>query len=297
MEEQEQMVDNVSTPLRHSLVVLVWNCRGLGNKAAMNAVRDLIEAHHPDIVILTKTRMARERVDRVARQLQFDGFKATETIDFSGGILLLWNEASTKVQTIGSTEQELHTIIGVSNFRFKWLLSSVYASPRSEERDILWRNLEVVAENCNLPWAVMGDFIELLMLEEKLGGRTFSRIRADRFAGMMSACELSDLGFIGPKFTWTNMRSSGGLIQEILDRVLVNAEWREAFPEVTVTHLPRTHSDHCPLRVDFNPRRGPRLERPFRCETMWVDCWESACSGSIKFQNFHSLTQYPLDVI
>lgn len=181
-------------------MVLVWKCRGLGNNAAMNAVRDLIEAYHPGMVILAETRMAREHAYRAARQVQFDGFKATETIGFSGGILPLWNEASTKVQTIGSTEQELHTIIEVSNFRFKWLLSSVYASQRSEERGILWRNLEVVAENCNLPWAVMGDFNELLMSEEKLGGRNFSRKRADKFAGMMGAREL-DLGFIGPKFT------------------------------------------------------------------------------------------------
>lgn len=35
-------------------------------------------------------------------------------------------------------------------------------------------------------------------------------------------CKLDDLGFIGPKFTWTRKRTRGTIVRCRLDRVLVN---------------------------------------------------------------------------
>lgn len=80
-----------------------------------------------------------------------------------------------------------------------------------------------------------------------------------------------DLGFSGPRFTWSNLRPALGHVKERLDRALSNADWRLLFPEAIVQHLPRTYSDHCPLLVDLSgiPIPNPHL-RPFRFEACWL---------------------------
>ena len=73
-----------------------------------------------------------------------------------------------------------------------------------------------------------------------------------------------DLGFSGPSFTWTNKRGIGDLIQERIDRVFVNLEWWNLFPEARVTHLTRCHSDHCPVLLESSAKDSLYLERPFK---------------------------------
>ena len=59
------------------------------------------------------------------------------------------------------------------------------------------------------------------------------------------------------------------LIMERLDRVLANPEWRILFPEASVTHLTRTHSDHCPVLLTLCPNIPHILHRPFCFESIW----------------------------
>ena len=78
------------------------------------------------------------------------------------------------------------------------------------------------------------------------------------------------LGFSGPKFTWTNKRELGGLIQCRLDRCWANPSWKNSFPEANVTHLARVNSDHCPLLLNLYPNLVTNSNRPFRFHPMWL---------------------------
>ena len=64
------------------------------------------------------------------------------------------------------------------------------------------------------------------------------------------------LGFSGPKFTWTNCRDISNLIQQHLDRVWVNSNWKIYYPKAIVSHLVRINSDHCPLLLSLDPNLG-----------------------------------------
>ncbi|XP_075096369.1 uncharacterized protein LOC142174468 [Nicotiana tabacum] len=59
------------------------------------------------------------------------------------------------------------------------------------------------------------------------------------------------------------------LILERLDRCFETDAWIEKFPESTVTHLPRTHSDHCLLLLSFSHQNHNRANNPFKFESMW----------------------------
>ena len=58
----------------------------------------------------------------------------------------------------------------------------------------------------------------------------------------MNECKLLDLGFSGPKYTWTNKRDVSNLIKQRLDRGWANTKRKLNFPEAVISHLPRINS-------------------------------------------------------
>lgn len=93
----------------------------------------------------------------------------------------------------------------------------------------MWSNLIKVAQLHNLPWLVLGDFNEVLCGEDKFGGRLVDINRAFEFKECLDLCNLQDLGFSGPKFTWSNLRQVTELILERIDCYFGNLSWRIAF--------------------------------------------------------------------
>jgi hypothetical protein len=116
---------------------------------------------------------------------------------------------------------------------------------------------------------MLGDFNDILSCDEKWGGNRPSNSRMLEFRNCLNACSMIDLGFSGPRFTWSNCHDVSYLIMERLDRALANLDWRILFPEATVSHLTRTHSDHCPLLLTLCPIIPHVLPRPFRFESIW----------------------------
>lgn len=79
-----------------------------------------------------------------------------------------------------------------------------------------------------------------------------------------------NLGFVGPKYTWTNKRHIVDLILERIYKCFANPGWCIMYPKATVTHLPRTFSDHHPVLMELNKPSPKASNRPFRFQTMWL---------------------------
>ena len=106
--------------------------------------------------------------------------------------------------------------------------------------------------------------------EEKLGGLPINRTRMTAFRNCLDKCGLIDLGFHGPRFTWTKKSPVWqSTIKERLDRGVANTKWALLFPSVEIHHLPRVKSDHCPILLTTEPP-GPKPAKPFRFEHMWL---------------------------
>ena len=91
----------------------------------------------------------------------------------------------------------------------------------------------------------------------------------DLYGSTMDACNLIDMGFNGPKFTWSNKRKRNPIFQRI-DRGWVNPDWLTMFPNARLWHLPRITSDHCPLLMRTDNIPSSSGLKPFRFEPMWV---------------------------
>ncbi|XP_060179946.1 uncharacterized protein LOC132609802 [Lycium barbarum] len=87
---------------------------------------------------------------------------------------------------------------------------------------------------------------------EKLGGKPHRMYKSLDFSSCMDNCELTDLGYVGPRFTWCNNRRLVKRIWKRLDRVFVNYSWVQLFHTNSVRHFPRTGSDHRPLLISFH---------------------------------------------
>ena len=90
------------------------------------------------------------------------------------------------------------------------------------------------------------------------------------FKDCLDKCNMIDIGFSRPRFTWTNRREVKDLIQERIDRFFVNPSWCLVYPDARVVHLTRCHSDHCPVLLELHPRRSNSRKRPFKFQTCWL---------------------------
>lgn len=134
----------------------------------------------------------------------------------------------------------------------------------------MWDNPSKVAELHALPWIIVGHFNEVLLGKDKFGRRPISISRAINFQECLNTCGMINLGFSGPRFTWTNQQPLPHLVQERINRVFVNADWNILYPEACVKHLKRSHLNPNPVLLSLRHDHGTHHPRPFRFQPMWL---------------------------
>ncbi|XP_020705269.2 uncharacterized protein LOC110116137 [Dendrobium catenatum] len=123
----------------------------------------------------------------------------------------------------------------------------------------------------NLPMIVGGDFHCFLNQGEKKGGRRYSYSEgAQKIVEFLVDNDLHDLGFLGPKYTWSNNKSGNSKIWVRLDRVLMNSEGLRLDSLAMVKHLIWLASDHCPLLLNLTSKMLRPGCRWFRFEDNWM---------------------------
>ncbi|KAL2491746.1 Uncharacterized protein Adt_27374 [Abeliophyllum distichum] len=132
---------------------------------------------------------------------------------------------------------------------------------RRGRRD-LWMGLHQISLVVDGPWMVGGDFNVIAHNGERTGHNTRDRGTSD-FADMMMDCGLTDAGYSGSQYTWTN-----GRVWKRLDRVLINSAVGSSCSRFSVRHLNRSTSNHSPLLIEWSSDDdlGPR---PFRFLNVW----------------------------
>ncbi|KAK4381987.1 hypothetical protein Sango_2916000 [Sesamum angolense] len=123
------------------------------------------------------------------------------------------------------------------------------------------------------PWLCAGDFNEILEQSEEMGGPPRPLWQIRNFRRALEECSLSDIGFSGQPFTWSNRQEHPYTIRERLDRACASLRWIDLYPNATVTHLPASGSDHIPLLIKLSqqPASVGNKIRPFRFEAAWLE--------------------------
>ena len=135
-----------------------------------------------------------------------------------------------------------------------WRTIGFYGHPNTSKRLSSWQLMEALNDQCKMPWLVCGDFNEIIHPDEKSGGKERDAGQMREFREVLSRCGLSDLGFVGPRFTWCNGRFGDQRTLLRLDRMVANDEWIKFFPEAKVHHISMSASDHCLLSLHLKKK-------------------------------------------
>ncbi|XP_074282922.1 uncharacterized protein LOC141607470 [Silene latifolia] len=198
--------------------IIFWNCRGIARPSFKPHLSYLNNAHKADIIILSETRVSGQNAIGIMQNLPFDSFDIVDPVGFSGGIMMLWNARDVSVTTVNKGGQFINAVVQVLSSNLNFFLTAIYTSPKFRIRKLLWDSLINLADNISLPWACLGDFNEVSTASEKFGGRSVKLNRVNLYNETMNFCNLLDLGFSEPKFTWTNRRRTNPILER-LDRV------------------------------------------------------------------------------
>ncbi|XP_020697250.1 uncharacterized protein LOC110110211 [Dendrobium catenatum] len=134
----------------------------------------------------------------------------------SGGILMLWRSSLANFSMIESSSQFTIGDLDILN-KGKWSIATIYGSKDVYNRRFLWDGLELPITN-DLPMVIGGDFNCLLSKEDKKGGRIFSfSLGPKEMKSFMASNDLHELGFVGPRLTWSNNKKGADRIMDRLD--------------------------------------------------------------------------------
>ncbi|KAK2665589.1 hypothetical protein Ddye_004163 [Dipteronia dyeriana] len=105
-----------------------------------------------------------------------------------------------------------------------------YRTLVSSQRTHAWVLLRRLKDMENLSWLCLGDYIELLVgPSKKCSTHPHPRFLMNNFWNALDDCELIDIGFSRPCFTWSNKRDVG-VVQQSLDRNVCSLDWKILFP-------------------------------------------------------------------
>lgn len=161
------------------------------------------------------------------------------------------NFIHTKVYTQGSTNY--------------WYLTCIYGCPTFVERRGLWQKISALCPNNNSPWCYIGDFNEILCQDDKDGVLPHSQNQIDIFRSFVDRNLLLDMVLKGCR--WCNNRHDG-CVREKIDRIMVNANWLDCFPNAYGEALPAIGSDHSPIVLHCDVAAGKR-KKHFVYEHFW----------------------------
>ncbi|KAL9668229.1 hypothetical protein QQ045_002606 [Rhodiola kirilowii] len=223
--------------------------QGVGNKSTTNHLKAQCVLYKTNIVAILEPKIKHDLLPGLCKELGFDHYMHGE--DINDHIWICWSDSLELDNTIWSSQQ-VTSLVRFKDSDTQAMFTFVYADCDDTVRQRLWADLIDTSSRMNIPWLVAGDFNVVSTWEEKSGGNRSDDSPLQEFNDFQLLAGLSDGGYKGNPYTWSNNQVGDKRIWERLDRVLLNGHALSKFPFLQVTHLARVHSDHCPLLVELD---------------------------------------------
>ena len=279
--------------------ILSWNCRGAGRPPTVRSLKALARKEGPEVFFVTETKAKSPKIDKLKNSMGFSDCFCVESVGKFGGLALFW-KAGVELEMIFSNKYSIVALVFSDLSSSPWLQMAIHGPPYLGKKRRFWELMEDIITRFSGVWLMFGDLNCIASSKDKLGGSSRGESSSRCFQNFISNVGAIDLGFCGPKFTWTNKKVGWANIRERLDRGICNVDWQSLFPKAGVKHLTAPNSDHLPILLDTDMEvcSGPR---PFRFKAMWVrddsskevvqKAWDIPVEGSLssklvqKYQN------------
>lgn len=147
-------------------------------------------------------------------------------------------------------------------------VTGFYGEPRRDRRKESWYVLRFLRVQSDSPWQCLGNFNEVLLADEQIGGNDREAWQMAAFEDAVNDCRLTDLGYHGLPYTWDNRQDAAQNVKARLDRAFGDNRFLDVMGGSEVL-------DHCGILVEVREKRSPgrrrgrRKPKPFRYENMW----------------------------
>ncbi|PNX81632.1 endonuclease/exonuclease/phosphatase family protein, partial [Trifolium pratense] len=253
-DDTENIVEmDIQPGLPGPMIILSWNCRGLSTPNAIPNLRRLAQKHRPDVLFLSETLSKSHQLERIRVLLKYESCLSIDVEGRSGGLAILWND-KLKCKIVNYSRNFINVEVEEAE-KGVWRLTCYYGFPERGRRREAWDMLRDLRNMSSLPWCIIGDFNDLLSQEDKVGNHPHPNWLCTGFRNAVSDCDLTDIQLEGHRFTWIKSRGTPHVIEERLDRAMASSDWLALFPEVKLTNLVASHSDHSPILLQTDPVR------------------------------------------
>ncbi|MCH83167.1 endonuclease/exonuclease/phosphatase family protein [Trifolium medium] len=165
------------------------NCRGLGSPSTVPNLKYLARTYKPDAIILEGR---------------------------GGGVAILWKN-TLKCQIMNYSLNHVDIEI-VDDLRGNWRITGFYGFPEGGRRRASWNFLHHLSQTSQLPWSIIGDFNDILSLDEKRGRTDRPEWLIHGFREAVTDAGLIDIELTGYPFTWFKSLGTARAVEEKLDR-------------------------------------------------------------------------------
>ena len=150
-------------------------------------------------MFLSETWLDWEQMVGIKERLDFGDLCIAPSEGWGGGLALLW-KANIKFWVDSFFKYHIDSVIegGSEN---AWHLTGFYREPDTYHRSEGWSMLCMLGSKLTMPWCCLGDFNELLKVQDKKGGAPRAQSQMQMFRDALDYCGFVDLGFSGPDFT------------------------------------------------------------------------------------------------
>ncbi|GJX71319.1 non-LTR retroelement reverse transcriptase-like protein [Tanacetum coccineum] len=244
-----------------------------GGESKQTVVKEWVQRCDFDFGCLIETKIKEKKEAMIVSRV-FNGWSSMSNYEHHrlGRLWVVWKQ-NVRVIPLFKSSHVISCSILVEGRLEEMLITFVYALNTPEERKALWEDLKAHKDSGMFhgkPWLICGDFNEILDMEEHSLHDSTATIPEGMgdFQVLVNYCELVDLSYQGPKYTWCNKRMDG-LICKKLDRVLANQEWLNHYTQSYCVFESGGCSDHNRCRL-YMKDEAKRVKRPFKFSNVLV---------------------------
>jgi hypothetical protein len=142
------------------MIVLAWNCRGLGMPRTVQELVQLVRTYRPRIVFISETRQKENKIKGLSSRLGLQNCITQKGKGKGAGIALYWDD-QIEIKFLSEGSRYFDVLVKDTLNGCTWRGTFVYGEPKGPDRHHMWSTLRRIKPNATEPWMMIGDFNEM----------------------------------------------------------------------------------------------------------------------------------------
>ena len=115
------------------MIVLSWNCRGLGNLRTVHELRRMVKDKRHNFVFLMETKLRKNKMENVWMKIGFNNMFIVECVGKSGGLALFW-EDGIDMEIQNFSQRHINAIFNNQQLNVDWKFTGFYGHQNATKR-------------------------------------------------------------------------------------------------------------------------------------------------------------------